>query len=96
MILKTVYLLLLKKLDLDQIAFFDHNLMEWYGHALRTSGQGSSNRGEHCQAAGVAAQTVTTIQVTRGDNLTGPDDASMFTNALFFRWLARHYARQSV
>jgi len=48
MIPKTLYLLLLKKLDLDQIAFFDHNLMEWYGRARRTSGQGSSDRGEHC------------------------------------------------
>ena len=37
MILKTVYLLLSKKLDLDQIAFFDHNLMEWCGRALHTS-----------------------------------------------------------
>ena len=39
MIPKTLYLLLLKKLDLDQIAFFDHNLMESYGRARRTSGQ---------------------------------------------------------
>ena len=31
MIPKTLYLLLLKKLDLDQIAFFDHNL--WSGMA---------------------------------------------------------------
>ena len=41
MIPKTLYLLLLKKLDLDQIAFFDHNLMEWYGRALRSSGTSS-------------------------------------------------------
>ena len=42
MIPKTLYLLLLKKLDLDQIAFFDHNLMEWYGRALHTSVMGAT------------------------------------------------------
>jgi len=67
--------LLLKKLDLDQIAFFDHNLMEWYGRALHTSvmgataktaparGRSAADCSEYRQAAGAIAPNVTRISL---------------------------------